>query len=143
MRPRGRPLRDAVRPVTETQVVMPLPVNMSNGRGRGMHYSTLTKKKRDFHSAAFVEIYRQRLKNRMFSHITLDAELFLARRMDPDNATYRLKWAIDALVQNGVIPDDNPDHLTLKLTGPGGGPKQTIKRLKATQGCTLTITHDE
>ena len=31
--------------------------------------------------------------------------------MDPDNATFRLKWVLDWLTVSGYIVDDGPQHI--------------------------------
>lgn len=121
------------------RLLFPLPPNFVNAKSPRNHWKW--KRAKDAHAlGCLVVIYNAGLKNKMFDHVTIEPTYYVGNRMDPDNATARLKWTIDALTQQGVIPDDSPTHLTLHLTGPGGGPEQIIRRAKAAQGLALEIT---
>lgn len=119
------------------RLLFPLPPNLGNGR---MHHFKKARLEKAYGLQGLVVVYNARLKNVGFEHVTVTPTLYLANRMDADNAVARLKWALDVLVDQGVIPDDSPKHLTLHLTGPGGGPEQIIRRAKAAQGLALEIT---
>ena len=125
--------------MSDYRLNLPLPPNLGNGR---FHWRKKHRLEKEYALSAFVPIYNLGLKGRRFNHITVVPTLYCGNRMDVDNAVARLKWAIDALVDQQVIPDDTPDHLTYRFTGPGGGPMQHLRRKAGTQGLVLDITTD-
>jgi len=48
----------------------------------------------------------------MLSPVRIDVELRGSRELDYDNAVAACKPMIDALILQGIIPDDSPEHVT-------------------------------
>ena len=118
---------------------LPLPPNLANGR---WHWRVKVKKRTAYLQYARTAIYRLGLVDRKWPHVTVRPTLIVWNRMDADNAVARLKWAIDALSYNGVIPDDRPQFLRYDFDPTTGGPYQEINRTRNGQKLVLVITPD-
>ena len=102
-------------------LTLPLPPNRANARE---HWRATHRKKKVYYERADLALFAQELELPWgCDRPTLTATLYVYRKMDPDNATARLKWPIDCLVRHGVLVDDSEKHLDFTQI-----PKQVIDR---------------
>ena len=121
------------------KLTLPLPPNRANAREH--HMATHRKKK-----AYYAKVYgvcvaampdgthltlvpsdahgglRPRLTLAETRRMRLDATLYVSSKMDRGNLVARLKWLEDALVNYGLLVDDNKEWLDLQM------PTQVIDR---------------
>lgn len=91
----------------------PMPPNLANAR---MHWA---KKVREHHAwkqraIAGERRLRGRRPRRPFERVSVKIVMYPRQRMDDDNATSRAKWALDLLVERGIVVDDKRPHLMLE-----------------------------
>ena len=103
------------------RLTLPLPPNRANARE---HWRVTWRRKRDYYDAASYFLAEQELELPYgLERPTLTATLYVWAKMDPDNATARLKWPIDCLVMHGILVDDSEKHLDFTQI-----PKQVVDR---------------
>lgn len=95
------------------KITLPLPPNMANGR---FHWRVKHNKRKayfeacDIYSTVFGHI--NEFAKPLPEHVRLKATIYCGGRMDHDNAMARLKWPVDWLVKNDVLPGDKPGQLS-------------------------------
>ena len=103
------------------ELTLPLPPNRANARE---HWRVTHRKKTEYYDRTFLALRAQaRHPHLPPVRRTLTATLYVWSKSDPDNATSRLKWAIDSLVSFGFLVDDNEKWLDFTEI-----PKQVIDR---------------
>ncbi len=100
------------------KLTLPLPPNRANARE---HWRVTHRKKKAYYAKTVLALLAQR-PDLPQVRMTLTATLYVWSKSDPDNATSRLKWAIDSLVDFGLLVDDNEKWLDLQM------PKQVVDR---------------
>jgi hypothetical protein len=92
-------------------LTLPLPPNLANSR---LHWRAKHRKRQQYFQQAALALMAQPLTRYPVADLVkLDATLYVWQFMDADNAVARLKWTIDALVQNGYLVNDDQSHLEL------------------------------
>ena len=121
--------------MTPLTLTFPMPPNLANAR---MHWRVKHKEKAD---------YWQRLDNLQLQGeippppqvrwhvVSISTVMYLARRMDLDNAMARHKWVLDWLVTRGYIKDDRGAFLQWERF-----PEQITKGSKPYR-IVVTLTH--
>ena len=107
----------------EILLTLPLPPNRANARE---HWRVTWRKKAVYYEKAEWELKfggRMRSVKLPLERPILTATLYVWQKMDPDNATARLKWPIDCLVRCGLLVDDSEKHLDFTEI-----PRQVIDR---------------
>jgi Holliday junction resolvase RusA-like endonuclease len=115
----------------KTKAILPLPV-FSKGRGdkkktnllsmnvfRNLHHFSKNKAKQDYHKVT--EEFIKTLPKYKTLVVTYTLYFKGNRKKDVDNYTFPVhKFLMDALVEGGVIEDDNYDYVTEFTTKFGG-----------------------
>ena len=105
------------------KLTLPLPPNRANARE---HWRVTHKKKKDYYNLAALALYAQAGSRPGIitptCRQTLTATLYVWAKMDQGNLVARLKWLEDALVNYGLLVDDNEEWLDLQM------PKQVVDR---------------
>ena len=115
------------------RITLPLPPNRANARE---HWRVTHKKKKDYYAKAELALRGQcawvmnmatgeprvRAERPCSKRMRLDATLYVGAKMDRGNLVARLKWLEDALVNYGLLVDDNEEWLDLQM------PTQVIDR---------------
>ena len=99
------------------RLTLPLPPNRANARE---HWRVTLRKKKAYYALADLALMKTCVR---LKRPTLTATFYVWSKMDPDNATARLKWVIDSLVRHGIIVDDSEEHLDFTRI-----PKQVVDR---------------
>ena len=108
------------------EIILPLPPNRANARE---HWRVTHRKKKAYHQKAFVAIHNQVGHSNPGFHslkpcrVHLTATLYVWNKGDADNATSRIKWCLDSLVNYGLLVDDNEKWLDFTEI-----PKQVVDR---------------
>ncbi len=89
-----------------------LPPNIANPKSNA-HWGQKARAKSRYQGAAGLRIRSQLHPLPMFKHAAWRAHFIVAGPYDDDNRVALLKWIADTMVQIGMIPNDNPKHLTL------------------------------
>lgn len=95
------------------ELVLPLPENLANIRSHGLKRHRAQSKWRQ-RALTWEPLLRQYRPMVPLRHLWLTPLLIVAQKMDSGNATARLKWAEDLLVDRGYLVDDAPEYLTLE-----------------------------
>ena len=125
------------------KLTLPLPPNRANARE---HWRVTHRKKKAYYAEAQRALMGQRLwvmdmgtgKPRVRAErpctkrMRLTATLYVWAKMDRGNLVARLKWLEDALVNYGLLVDDNEEWLDLQM------PTQVIDRKNRRVEVTLT-----
>ena len=113
--------------MTKIKAILPLPTYKKKGRVnllslnvyRNLHFFAVNKAKRDYHDT--VEEFVKTLPK--YKTLTPHYTIFFKgnRKKDLDNYTFPIhKFLMDALVEGGVIEDDNYDYVTAYSSKFGG-----------------------
>ena len=125
------------------KLTLPLPPNRANARE---HYWVTHKKKKTYYAKAELALRGQcawvmnmatgrprvRAERPCTKPMRLAATLYVWAKMDQGNLVARLKWLEDALVNYGLLVDDNEEWLDLQM------PKQVVERKNRRVEITLT-----
>lgn len=128
--------------MTSLTVVLPLPINIANGRmhwrakdvarGKYMECCRLA-----YHAQPSLQVMASMLKLYPAAGASLKFALHLGRQMDHDNALARCKWPVDFLVAQGLLQDDSPKHCAMSI------PEQVVTRDKSKHRLEITIAYHE
>lgn len=108
------------------KLTLPLPPNRANARE---HWRTTDRRKRQYYERVQHLLMRDlewvvtvvkgkpriRAKRPETARMRLSATIYVRNRMDRGNAVNRLKWVEDALVNFGLLVDDNEEWLDLQM----------------------------
>lgn len=120
-------------------LTLPLPPNLANQR---VHWRRRISQK---------DAYRQKVRNTVlmipwqvrrpkgapWRRVHIEAKVYVWNLMDMDNLWARLKWPVDALVQEGYIVDDSPKFVRW------GPVEQEVDRGYQRVQFTLTLLEEE
>jgi Holliday junction resolvase RusA-like endonuclease len=102
-----------------TKAILPLPTYKRKGRVnllsmnvyRNLHYFAVNKAKRDYHEVVEEFVKSLPKYKTLVTHYTIYFNN--QRKKDVDNYTFPIhKFLMDALVEGGVLEDDNYDYVT-------------------------------
>lgn len=118
------------------QLFIPGVPKNSNARSQWAKFAAAKdrKKFREAAAEAGLELIQTGWESSSFTTITARQVSPVKRRRDPSGLAERLKGLLDGLVDAGVIPDDDEDHIELVL-------KRSVKGEIA--GIQLTLTQQE
>lgn len=107
-----------------TEITLPLPPNRANARG---HWAVNKHKQTEYQTACVPAIYAAfgpfvPMAEPRYQKVRISMAFYVHQLNDWDNLVSRSKWAWDALVQCGIIPDDSPKYVDL------GDVTQTVDR---------------
>lgn len=123
------PIMDALlnHPIT---LILPIPPQRANDRS---HWTKVMREKKKYyeecHIALFFDkinpVFKKLVRPYLHEFVEWEASMDVQRLHDFDNLVARLKWPIDALVQNGIIKNDDWLHCR-----PKSFPTQVLKSKK-------------
>ena len=121
------------------KLTLPLPPNRANARE---HWRVTHRNKVWYYERARNAILLELVNNVEWTgdcteRMRLDATFYLWKKMDRGNLVARLKWLEDALVNYGLLVDDNEEWLDLQM------PKQVIDRKNRRVEIELTPCKEE
>ncbi len=111
----------------KTKAILQLPTYTKKGRTnllsmnvfRNMHYFSMNKAKRDYHKEVEEFVHSLPKYKTLVPHYTIYFKG--KRKKDVDNYTFPIhKFLMDALVEGGIIEDDNYDYVIGFTTKFGG-----------------------
>lgn len=93
-----------------------------------MHWAQRRKVNALWTRAIWAELCQFKLGRRIaFAQAKVEIERRSPKLLDADNLHGACKPVLDALVVNGVVEDDSPDHITLVTKQCRGAPQTTIR----------------
>lgn len=96
---------------TSTHIALPWTMPLTQNQVRRMHPLAEAREKKRLKTEARWAIRAAKIKPRVGADVTLHWRVPDARRRDGDGAAPSLKVCLDALVDEGVIPDDSWVHV--------------------------------